>query len=48
MNMYLHTILLQKWHDVYMKWNPDDFGGITTVRLESEQVWVPDIMLYNT
>ena len=30
-----------------MKWNPDDFGGIKTFDVRPDDVWLPDIVLYN-
>ena len=48
-NMALMTVrYLQMWTDEYLRWNPDDFGGVTVVRLEANQIWIPDIMLFNT
>lgn len=29
-----------------LKWNPDDYGGITSIRVPSETIWLPDIVLY--
>ncbi len=31
-----------------MKWDPDNYDGITQIDLPSSQVWLPDIVLYNT
>ncbi|KAK2140584.1 hypothetical protein LSH36_1297g00003 [Paralvinella palmiformis] len=36
------------WIDQYMSWDPVDFSDILSVKMESKQVWLPDIMLYNT
>ena len=30
-----------------MTWNPDNFYGITTVRLPISAIWLPDIILQN-
>ena len=40
-------IYFQKWIDDHLTWRPTDFGGIDTIRLPSETVWTPDIVLYN-
>ncbi len=40
--------IFQKWVDEYMRWNPEDFGGVYSVRMESKDIWQPDIMLFNT
>ncbi|XP_064200402.1 neuronal acetylcholine receptor subunit alpha-7-like [Anguilla rostrata] len=36
------------WTDVYLSWNPDNYPGVQTLRFPSNQVWVPDILLYNS
>lgn len=36
----------KEWIDVKLKWNPDDYGGITAIRVPSETIWLPDIVLY--
>ncbi|KAJ8382639.1 hypothetical protein SKAU_G00034170 [Synaphobranchus kaupii] len=36
------------WTDVYLSWNPDSYPGVQTLRFPSNQVWVPDILLYNS
>ncbi len=45
---FLMTWLFQKWVDEYMQWDPALYSGVTSVRMESRDVWRPDIMLYNT
>ncbi|CAF1210350.1 unnamed protein product [Rotaria sordida] len=35
------------WQDYSMTWKPQDFGGITTIRIPSTTIWIPDIVLYN-
>lgn len=47
---YAHDIssnLLQEWNDYKLKWNPDDYGGVETLHVPSEHIWLPDIVLYN-
>lgn len=39
--------LLQEWNDYKLKWNPDDYGGVDTLHVPSEHIWLPDIVLYN-
>ena len=41
-------LTLQRWVDEYLTWDPSDFGGVKSVRLSPNRVWIPDIMLYNT
>jgi cation transporter family protein len=35
------------WDDILLRWNPDDYGGVDTVRIPPHEVWTPDIVLYN-
>eukprot|EP00918_Siedleckia_nematoides_P099376 GHVU01217396.1.p1 GENE.GHVU01217396.1~~GHVU01217396.1.p1 ORF type:complete len:239 (-),score=26.35 GHVU01217396.1:653-1369(-) len=35
------------WTDSILKWNPKDFAGVDHVRLPINQIWKPDITLYN-
>ncbi|XP_062974674.1 acetylcholine receptor subunit alpha [Elgaria multicarinata webbii] len=39
--------LKQQWRDVNLKWNPEDYGGIKQIRISSEKIWRPDLVLYN-
>ena len=39
--------LRMNWSNHYLKWNPRDFGGIKSITVEKENVWVPDITLWN-
>uniref|UniRef100_A0A7E4V3N5 Uncharacterized protein n=1 Tax=Panagrellus redivivus TaxID=6233 RepID=A0A7E4V3N5_PANRE len=38
------------WYDYKLQWNPADYGGISDVRFlgSLEQIWKPDILLYNS
>uniref|UniRef100_A0A8C1P0B3 Neuronal acetylcholine receptor subunit alpha-7 n=1 Tax=Cyprinus carpio TaxID=7962 RepID=A0A8C1P0B3_CYPCA len=36
------------WTDVYLSWNPDNYPGVQTLRFPSNQIWTPDILLYNS
>ncbi|CAL1602069.1 unnamed protein product [Knipowitschia caucasica] len=44
--MTTNVWLWQEWIDVKLKWNPDEYGGITSIRVPSETIWLPDIVLY--
>ncbi|XP_038073441.1 neuronal acetylcholine receptor subunit alpha-10-like [Patiria miniata] len=39
--------LRQHWTDASLRWNPEDFDGITKITLPSTDIWKPDIVLYN-
>ncbi|XP_072904749.1 neuronal acetylcholine receptor subunit beta-3-like isoform X1 [Hemitrygon akajei] len=44
--MATNVWLKQEWYDYKLSWNPDDYGGINTIRVPSESIWLPDIVLY--
>ncbi|XP_078370594.1 neuronal acetylcholine receptor subunit alpha-5-like isoform X2 [Oculina patagonica] len=37
----------QKWHNPFLVWNKDDYGGIDRIHVSPKEIWVPDIVLYN-
>ncbi|KAM8904628.1 neuronal acetylcholine receptor subunit alpha-2-like isoform 4-T4 [Spinachia spinachia] len=37
----------QEWTDYKLQWRPSDFDNVTSIRVPSELLWVPDIVLYN-
>ncbi|XP_071040990.1 acetylcholine receptor subunit alpha-like 1 [Parasteatoda tepidariorum] len=37
----------QEWSDHKLKWDPDEYGGVTHLYVPAEQIWLPDIVLYN-
>ncbi|MBN3321643.1 ACHA4 protein, partial [Atractosteus spatula] len=37
----------QEWHDYKLRWNPQDYENVTSIRIPSELIWRPDIVLYN-
>ncbi|XP_061756042.1 neuronal acetylcholine receptor subunit non-alpha-2-like isoform X1 [Nerophis ophidion] len=44
--MTTNVWLWQEWIDYKLRWNPDKYGGITNIRVPSENIWLPDIVLY--
>ncbi|MFH4973770.1 hypothetical protein AB6A40_000479 [Gnathostoma spinigerum] len=36
-----------KWNDYQFRWNPADYGGIESMRVPPDKVWLPDIVLFN-
>ncbi|KAL2098207.1 hypothetical protein ACEWY4_007414 [Coilia grayii] len=44
--MTTNVWLWQEWTDYKLRWNPDDYGGIMSIRVPSESIWLPDIVLY--
>ena len=35
------------WTDFRLKWDPKDFGGLSSVKVDTSKLWIPDIVLYN-
>lgn len=42
--MYSHS---QQWYDHRLKWEPSDYGGVEVLNIPSEELWKPDLVLYN-
>uniref|UniRef100_A0A3B4ZCW1 Cholinergic receptor, nicotinic, alpha 7 (neuronal) n=1 Tax=Stegastes partitus TaxID=144197 RepID=A0A3B4ZCW1_9TELE len=36
------------WTDFYLQWNMSDYPGVTNVRFPDNQIWRPDVLLYNS
>uniref|UniRef100_A0A1I7T1A8 Neur_chan_LBD domain-containing protein n=1 Tax=Caenorhabditis tropicalis TaxID=1561998 RepID=A0A1I7T1A8_9PELO len=36
------------WTDHYLTWDPSEFGNIKEVRLPINNIWKPDVLLYNS
>lgn len=45
--MTTNVWLKQEWTDVKLRWNPDDYGGIKVIRVPSDSLWTPDIVLFD-
>ncbi|CAO2577278.1 Neuronal acetylcholine receptor subunit alpha-4 [Lemmus lemmus] len=37
----------QEWYDYKLRWDPGDYENVTSIRIPSELIWRPDIVLYN-
>lgn len=37
---------VQNWHDEYLTWDPEEFGGIEMIKPPAKLVWQPDLTLY--
>ncbi|CAL8349756.1 unnamed protein product [Merluccius merluccius] len=42
-NLWLRHI----WNDYKLRWDPKNFGGVEFIRVPSNRIWKPDIVLYN-
>ncbi|GFV88434.1 hypothetical protein TNCV_1242471 [Trichonephila clavipes] len=36
-----------EWNDYKLRWEPDEYGGVSKLHVPAEQIWLPDIVLYN-
>ncbi|VDO75432.1 unnamed protein product [Heligmosomoides polygyrus] len=39
--------LEMQWFDYKLSWEPTRWGGIKKLHIPSDQIWIPDILLYN-
>ncbi|XP_077997848.1 neuronal acetylcholine receptor subunit alpha-10-like [Glandiceps talaboti] len=35
------------WQDEFLVWDPENYGGLKGIKLSSNQVWLPQVILYN-
>uniref|UniRef100_A0A087Y9W4 Uncharacterized protein n=1 Tax=Poecilia formosa TaxID=48698 RepID=A0A087Y9W4_POEFO len=40
--------LQMQWYDHYLQWNQSEYPGVKNLRFTHDQVWTPDILLYNS
>jgi len=45
--MTTNVWLYQEWYDVYLRWDPRDYGGVDHFYVPADDLWKPDIVLYN-
>ncbi|XP_071794493.1 neuronal acetylcholine receptor subunit alpha-7-like [Asterias amurensis] len=45
--MTISVWLYQQWRDENLQWNPREFYNISEVTVPSNEIWKPDIVLYN-
>uniref|UniRef100_A0A8C8A3A2 Cholinergic receptor, nicotinic, alpha 6 n=1 Tax=Oryzias sinensis TaxID=183150 RepID=A0A8C8A3A2_9TELE len=41
------TVWIRIWNDYKLRWTPAEFDGIEFIRVPSNKIWRPDIVLYN-
>lgn len=45
---FIHTCLFsQTWRNEFLVWKSNDFGGVSRVQFVPDEIWVPDISLFN-
>ena len=43
-NVWVH----QTWKDEYLTWKPEEYEGVSIMRVKHAYIWVPDIVLYTS
>ena len=46
-SLCISDILFQAWRDYRLTWNASEFDGITKLFLPVDQLWIPDVILWN-
>ncbi|KHN83185.1 Neuronal acetylcholine receptor subunit alpha-7 [Toxocara canis] len=46
--MMTNVWLRMSWVDIYLTWEPSEFGSIKELRLPISTIWKPDVLLYNS
>lgn len=41
------VLVLQHWTNEFLQWDSSDYGGVDRVHFSPNEIWVPDIALYN-
>ncbi|XP_003700113.1 nicotinic acetylcholine receptor alpha9 subunit [Megachile rotundata] len=44
----LHSWISLTWTDSHLNWEPHDFDGINFIHVKSDEIWVPDLSVYNS
>ncbi|CAF1428484.1 unnamed protein product [Adineta ricciae] len=47
-NLAVQQIIDFMWHDYNLRWKPQDYGNVETIRIPSTLIWIPDVLLYNS
>ncbi|RWS21748.1 acetylcholine receptor subunit beta-like 2 [Leptotrombidium deliense] len=42
-----NKITASEWWDNKLQWDPGEYGGVETLYVPAEEIWLPDIVLYN-
>ncbi|XP_013406862.1 acetylcholine receptor subunit alpha-like 1 [Lingula anatina] len=45
--MTTNVWLTHEWEDLSLRWDPKDYGNIDVLYVPAEQLWKPDVVLYN-
>ncbi|KAJ8311654.1 hypothetical protein KUTeg_011009 [Tegillarca granosa] len=48
LGLTLTQILDLEWLDEKLKWTPEDYGNLNSIRIPCDRLWLPDVVLYNS
>ena len=34
---------MKSWSDEFLRWNPAEFGNVSSIRADKSKIWLPDI-----
>jgi len=46
-HVWLLSFDSQDWTNEFLTWNASNYGGVDRVHFAPEEIWVPDIALFN-
>ena len=46
-NLWLLSFHLQDWDNEFLTWDASKYGDVDRVHFAPDEIWVPDIALYN-
>ncbi|KAK7115593.1 acetylcholine receptor subunit alpha-like isoform X2 [Littorina saxatilis] len=45
--MTTNVWLRQEWRDLNLQWDPEEYSGIKNFQVPSDDIWLPDLVLFN-
>ena len=45
---YTSVIFVQYWNITGFQWKPEEYGGITYLTFNAEDIWTPDLAVINS
>ncbi|XP_028396793.1 neuronal acetylcholine receptor subunit alpha-7-like [Dendronephthya gigantea] len=45
--MSVVSLVRLEWEDNTLRWNPSEYSGFSSINISPDEIWVPDIGLYN-
>jgi hypothetical protein len=43
----MFSSFIQMWKDEFLTWGAKDFGGVSQIHVAANEVWLPDVVLFN-